>query len=324
MKTAIRHSLPLALGLALLTTQGIAQTYPSKPVRVISTQQAGQGGDPLLRIVATKLASSLGQPFVVENNPGAGGTIATEQISTANPDGYNLLYATASSTVGVLYLFKNVRYDPVKGLTPIHAMGEVMTTMIASPQSGITTIPELIDRAKRNPGKLSYGTVGPGSTYHFLGETFKVETATDLLHVPYKGMGPMVNDVMAGRIEMSYLGMNQALPLHRQGKLRILAVIQKERYAKAPDIPTLQETLPKYEKPVSFFGLFGPANLPRPIVDRLHGEIARSLGTTEVRTAMDELTITPINNTPEEFAALIRRGIESSGAAAKAMGLKPE
>jgi tripartite-type tricarboxylate transporter receptor subunit TctC len=324
MSSRFRRQLAVLTIASFAMQTAAAQSYPSKPVRLLSTQQAGQGGDPVARLIANRLSEALGQPFVIESQSGAGGSIATEAVVRAAPDGYTLLFASASSTIAVLFLFKNLRYDPVKGLTPITAVGEVLTTMIASPSLNANSIGDLVALARRNPGKLSYGSVGLGSTYHFLGETFKVETGTDILHVPYKGMGPMVNDLMAGRIDVSFLGMNQALPLHRQGKLRILAAIHKERYARAPEIPTLRESVPSFEKPTSFFGFFGPAGLSRPIVDRLNTEMVKALDAPDVRSSMEELTISIIGNTPEEFAALIKRGIEISGTAAKAAGLKPE
>jgi tripartite-type tricarboxylate transporter receptor subunit TctC len=316
---------PLLFGAALCSpSPSAAQSYPAKPVRMVVPLAAGGGVDLIARVVAAKMSEGLGEPVVVENRAGANGAIGSEAVAHAPADGYTILFATPSSHVTSILLSKNVRFDPVKDFTPIAAVAEPVTCLAVHPSVAATSVKELIAYAKRNPGKLAYGSPGVGSVFHLTGEMFAQDAGVELLHVPYKGTGASTADAVAGQILLVFASVNTVLPYVRQGKLRLLAVLEAARYPGLPDVPTVGETLPGFVKPASWYGVFGPAGLQTSVQMRLNREIVHALQAADVRARFEDAALVPIGNTPEEFLGMLKSGIEIYGKAVKAAGLKQE
>jgi tripartite-type tricarboxylate transporter receptor subunit TctC len=325
-RTAGRIALGVAF--ALLSVQGglaLAQPYPSKAIRVILPFSSGGASlDTVVRLISTKLSENLVQPVIVENRPGANGTIGSQQVARLPADGYSLLFTSTSTHVTAVFLSRSLPYDPVKDFTPISAVVEPVTAIAMHPSLPVNSVRELIDYARANPGKLSYSSSGIGSVFHLTGELLKQSAGIDMVHVPYKVNQQALADAVSGRINVLLNALLVALPQSKSGKLRLLAVMEGRRFAGLPEVPTIGESLPGFEKPSSWFGYFGPAGLPSPIVARLHAEIVKSLETAEVRTRLEESGMAIIGNTPEQFAALMRRGFEIYGKAVKLAGVEPE
>lgn len=314
------------LGCALIAMPDSAgsQTYPAKPIRLVVPYPPGGAIDVLARLVAPKMGTAFGQPVVVENRAGADGEIGTEIVARSAPDGYTILLGNTSTHVVSVLLRKKLRYDPVKDFMPITAAVNVVTCLGAYPRLPANSIQDLVEFARRNPGKLSYGSNGVGSSPNLYGELLKKVAGLDILHVPYKGAGQALADVMSGEIHMLFIPVGQAMPHMRSGKLRILAIQGPKRYAALPDVPTLMEAIPGMQSPFSWFGFFAPAGLPRPLLARLHAEIVKALNASDVRGALEQAALPVIGNTPEQFAAMIAEGFESFGIAVKAAGFKIE
>jgi tripartite-type tricarboxylate transporter receptor subunit TctC len=311
--------------LALAAGASFAQGYPSKPIRVVVPFPGGPSGvDQGLRVAQQKIAEFLGQPLVIDNRSGANGTIGSDYVAKSAPDGYTLLFTTPSTHITAVFLSKNLPYDPVKDFTPISAMLEPVTGLVANPDIPVSNIRELIDYAKRNPGKLSYASSGIGSVFHLTGELFKQVASIDLLHVPYKGTQQALTDTMSGANSLALSAVSGVMPLAKSGKLKLLAVLEAKRFSRLPDVPTIGESLPGFEKPASWFGFFGPAGLPPAIVSRVQADVARGANVPEVRDRLEEMGLVVIGSTSTEFAAILRRGYEVYGQAAKAAGVKPE
>jgi tripartite-type tricarboxylate transporter receptor subunit TctC len=302
-----------------------AQSYPSRPIRVIAPFTPGGGAtEIIIRLVAPKMSETMGQPVVIENRAGANGAIGSDMVARSAPDGYTLLYCTSSTLATSAYLVKNLPFDALKDFAPISLMATPITAFVVHPSVPVSTIQELIDYAKKNPGKLTYGSSGIGSMHHLTGEAFKRATGVDMLHVPYKGAAQAVTGVMTGQIDIYFPGTSSVGPRGPGAKLKVLALLEPERYPGLPDIPTVSETIPGFTKAASWFGMFGPAALPRPIVLRVNGEIEKSLKMADVRARLDEVGIQPVGGTPEQLGATLKSDIEKSGTLMKALGIQPE
>jgi tripartite-type tricarboxylate transporter receptor subunit TctC len=312
----------LCLLFALCAASVHAQPYPSRPIRSIMT--VAGGADIIARLVAQGLTQSLGQPVVVEVQSGAGGAIGAEAVARAAPDGYTIMLTSASALVMNRFLSKNARLDPLKDFTPITKAFETVAVVVTSPSAPFGSIREMIDYAKRNPGKLSYGTSGIGTTHHLSGESIRLLTGIDWVHVPYKGGPPVITDLIGGEIQVGFSILATASPYIASGKIRLLAVNGAERYHVIPDVPTLGEQLPGYEPPSTWGGYFGPAGMPPPIVARLHDEIVRVLDSRAVRGKAEEIGFPIATSTPEELNATIRRDVDYTARIVKAIGIKPE
>src|SRR5882672_744602 len=312
----------LCLLLALCAASVHAQPYPSRPIRSIMT--VAGGADVVARLVAQGLTGSLGQPVVVETQSGAGGAIGAEAVARAAPDGYTIMLTSASALVMNRFLSKSARLDPLKDFTPITKAFETVALVVTSPAQPFASIREMIDYAKRNPGKLSYGTSGIGTTHHLSGESIRLLTGIDWVHVPYKGGPPVITDLIGGEIQVGFSILATAAPFLASGKIKILAVNGAKRYHVIPNVPTLSEQLPGYEPPSTWGGYFGPAGMPRPIVARLHDEIVRILNSPEVRAKAEDIGFPVATSTPDELLATIRRDIEYTAKIVKAVGIRPE
>ena len=320
-----RYSVPvifILLGLFSAICQ--AQTFPAKPVRVIVTIPAGGAADVILRMVGPRIAEGLGQPLILENRPAMSGVLASEQVAQMAPDGYNLLFTTPSSQITVKFLSKNVRYDGEKDFTPITAFVEPVSTLVVHPSVPANSLKELIDYAKRNPGKLAYGTPGVGSVFHLVGEAFKQSAGVDILHVPYKGTIVAVNDVVGGQIQMTLSALPNVRPFLATGKLKLLAWLGSKRFQVAPNIPTAGEIVPGFEQPPSWFGMFGPAKMQRPVVQRLNSEMVKVLTAPDMKPKIEEMGNFVIANSSDEFAVLVHKGSDLFGKVIANAGIKPE
>ena len=314
-------SLALALPLTPVTTQ--AQSYPEKPIRMVVPYPPG-GIDPYFRIMMPKMVEVLGQQIILENRPGANGLIGTEVVVRSPAVGYTLLFATTSTLVGGFLMLKSVTWNPQKDLSPIISLFESLRTITVPASMPIRSIKELIDYAKQNPGKLSFGSSGIGSAFHLDGEILKEAAGIDIVHIPYKGSAPLATDVAAGRIEIGVMSYNNVKPHIAAGKLRLIAIMEKNRNDTVKGIPTVAETLPGVVRSPGFTGILGPAGLPKPVVDRLFMAAKAAMDSPEVRTYhQNNATEIAILN-PEEMSDTIRNGLVLVSGLMKRIGLKPE
>jgi tripartite-type tricarboxylate transporter receptor subunit TctC len=313
-----------SLCLALLALAGAAhaQSYPTRPIRSIMT--VAGGADIVARLVAQGLTRALGQPVVVETQSGAGGAIGAESVARAAPDGYTIMLTSASALVMNRFLSKSARLDPLRDFTPITKAFETVALVVASPALPVGSMRDLVEYAKSHPGRLSYGTSGIGTTHHLSGESIRLLTGIDWVHVPYKGGPPVITDLIGGEIQVGFSILATAAPFIASGKIKILAVNGAERYHVIRDVPTVTEQLPGYEPPSTWGGYFGPAGMPQAIVVRLHDEIARILNSPEVRAQAEDIGFPVATSTPEELTATIRRDIEYTAKIVTAVGIRPE
>lgn len=314
----------LGVALSLPSIPSNAQAYPVKPVRTLIGFPTGNTMDLVARLIGAKISETIGQPVIVENRLGAGGGIAAEQTARAAPDGYTVLFASPSTHVTSVLLSKTVPYDPVKDFTPISPVAEAVLCVVVSATLPVKSMQELIAYARNNPGKLSYGSIGTGGTFHFVGEAVKAAAGVDILHVPYKGTGPVLSDMTSGLIQVGFLNLATSMPFIRSGKVRLLAMTDSQRYAAFPDIPTVQEVVPAYQSPSTWFGYYGPAAMPAALVRRLNAEIRTALSAADLSRKMDESALRVILGSPEDLAAIQARSMVAYSVAAKAAGLKPE
>jgi tripartite-type tricarboxylate transporter receptor subunit TctC len=299
---------------------GLAQAPPSKPVRLISQFAAGTPGDTVARAFAILLSQTAGQPIVVDARPGGGGIIAALAVARAAPDGDTLLNVTAGVPVILSVLGKSLPLDPVRDLTPITTLaGDVTVLLVGNPAAPASSLETLIAYAKANPGKLSYGTTGVGSPHHLSGEQIKLLTGADIVHVPYK-TSPVL-DAVSGGIPIAFVIASQAIPFVNSGKLKVLAVVHERRYRGLPDVPTVTETIPGFQVPPSWTGLFGPAALPQPIARRIQAAAVKAMVSPEGKAHYEQLGYEVMITTPEEFSALIKRQIEMVARIAKGAGI---
>ena len=313
-----------SLCLALLALAGAAhaQSYPTRPIRSIMT--VAGGADIVARLVAQGLTGALGQPVVVETQSGAGGAIGAEALARAAPDGYTIMLTSASALVMNRFLSKSARLDPVRDFTPITKAFETVALVVASPALPVGSMRDLVEYAKSHPGRLSYGTSGIGTTHHLSGESIRLLTGIDWVHVPYKGGPPVITDLIGGEIQVGFSILATAAPFVASGKIKILAVNGAKRYRVIRDVPTVTEQLPGYEPPSTWGGYLGPAGMPQAIVVRLHDEIARILNSPEVRAKAEDIGFPVATSTPEELTATIRRDIEYTAKIVAAVGIRPE
>jgi len=311
-----------AIVLAALAGTATAQGYPVKPIRVISEYNAGAGGDIFFRPLAVQLAAAIGQPWIVENRPGAGAFLAVETAMRAPADGYTVLLASQNVPVTRRYLSKAKPIDPNTDLTPIAALWRTTLVIASHPSFPPKSLKETIAYAKANPGKVSYGTSGIGTQAHFAGSSLAVLSGTTLLHVPYSN-NRQVLEAVTGDVPITINIVSPVVPHVRSGRLRALAVAGYKRLEILPDVPMVSELLPKFEPPPTWSGLFGPAGLPREIVLRLNAAVAKAVSNPELRAKGTADGFEFIGNSPEEFAAQLRRDIEVAGRLVKAAKIQP-
>ena len=301
----------------------IAQTFPAKPIRLVVPFAPGGGSDVLARIVGQKLTESTGQPVIVDNRPGAGGNIGTDMVAKATPDGYTLVLGVVGPISINVSLFKSLPYDPLRDLAPITQAVAVTNMLVVHPSLGVSTVKELIALAKAKPGALTFASGGTGTAGHLAGELFNTMAGVKMAHVPYKGSGPAMIDLLSGQVGLFFDNMPSAYPQAKVGRLRALGVTTAKRSPAAPQVPTIAEAgLQGYEA-TNWYGFLAPGGTPKPIIDKLHAEIVRILQTPEVKEKLAALGADVIGNTPQEFAKVIaseipkyRKLVKESGATA--------
>ncbi len=302
-----------------------AQTWPSRPIAIVIPFPPGPGLDFIARLVGDKLATALGQPVIFENRTGANGRLASEYVARAAPDGHTLMAAATSTHATNVHLSKNLSYDPVTGFTPIIASVETIGALVVNTNVvPVASVAELIDYAKKSPGKLSYGTSGVGSFFHLAGELFNQKAGVSLAHVPYRGSAAAVTDLIGGHVPINFTQLAQALALADKKEIKILAVLETTRFSRTPELPSITETLPAYRMPASWNGFVGPAALPEPIVARLNAEIGKALNTPDVRGKIEDAGYRVAGGTPAQFGQRIRDDIAFYGPIIKAVGIQPE
>ena len=309
MKSWLSVVLLSAVSVAAAMPAHAASAYPTKPIRIIVAYTPAGATDILARVVGQKLSESWGQPVIVDNRAGAAGNIGTEVAAKATPDGYTLIMGTAGTHGINVSLYRQLNWHPVKDFAPVSLVAMVPNIMVVNNALPFKTVKDLIAYAKANPGKLSSGSPGNGSTAHLSMELFKSMTGTNLVHIPYKGSAGVLADVMGGQIAVTIDNMPPYLPQVKAGKIRALAVSPAKRSMAAPDIPTIAEAgVPGYDSG-AWFGLLAPAGTPKDIVSKLSVETARILKMPDVNKRISELGGEPVGSTPEEFAALIKSEI---------------
>jgi tripartite-type tricarboxylate transporter receptor subunit TctC len=294
----------LAAALALFASGAIAQGYPNRPIKLIVPLAAAGTGDTLARAVGEAMARELGQPVVIENKPGAGGLVGTEMVAASAPDGYTLLAVSPSHVINPALHAKKT-YDPLKDFETITVMANTHQVIVAHPSTPAASIKELVDYAKKNPGKLTYGSAGTGSATHLNMELFKSMAGVDILHVPYKGSTQARQDVLSGQVNLAMDGLLPVQPLIKDGRLKALAITSSHRAQSNPEIPTISEAgVPGYVSD-TWYGILAPAKTPKDIVAKLHAAAVKALKSPEVADRLTKLGAEPVGNTPEEFARML-------------------
>jgi tripartite-type tricarboxylate transporter receptor subunit TctC len=315
--------LALAVMLAVLQPGAQAQGYPNRPIRLVVGFPPGGGTDVVARIIAPRLAENLGQPVVIENRPGATGTVAAAMVARSPPDGYTLMMGHVSVNAIAPSLFPNLQYDVLRDFAPITLTASVPHFIVVHPSLPIMSVQELIAAAKAQPGRLSFPSAGNGSTPHLAGEMFKVLAGVNLIHVPYKGSGQSMQDLLAGQHQAAFDTMPASSPHVRSGRMRLLAVSSAKRLADFPDVPTVEEAgVPGY-RISTWYGLFAPAGTPPEIVSRLHAETAKAMQASDTHKRLIEIGADDtLTRTPEEFAAIVRADTARYAKIIKDAGLK--
>ncbi len=294
----------LALGVlfAAFAVGASAQTYPTKPIRIVVPFPAGGTTDVLARAAAQKLTEALGQAAVVDNRPGAGGNIGAELVAKSPPDGYTLLMGTVGTHAINPSLYPKMPYDHVRDFVPIILVAGVPNVLVINPSLPVNSVQELIAYTKANPGKLNFASSGNGTSIHLSAELFKTMAGVQMAHIPYKGSAPALQDLVGGQVQLMFDNLPSALALIKAGRLKALAVTSKERAAVLPDVPTIAESgLPGFEAS-SWFGLLAPAGTPQPVIAKLNAEIAKWLATPEAKEKLLAQGAIVAGGTPEDFA----------------------
>jgi tripartite-type tricarboxylate transporter receptor subunit TctC len=320
-----RRFLHLAAGAAALPVVpriAWAQTYPTRPVRMIVGFAAGQAIDILARLVAQWLSERLAQQFIVENRPGAGGNIGTELVVRAPPDGYTLLVIGANNAINAT-LYEKLNFNLIRDIVPVAGIYRVHQVMEVNPSFPARTVPEFIAHAKANPGKINFASAGTGSVAHVTGELFKMMAGVDMLHVPYRGAAPALTDLLGGQVHVMFDNLPSSIEHIRAGKLRPLAVSSPTRSDALPDIPPVADTVPGFETS-AFAGIGAPKDTPADIIDKLNIEVNAGLADPRMKARIAELGGTTLSLSPAGFGKLVADETEKWGKVVKFSGAKPD
>jgi tripartite-type tricarboxylate transporter receptor subunit TctC len=313
-------ALAVALGIA---SAAWAQAYPQKAVRMVVPFAPGGTTDIVARLIAAKMGPALGQSVVIDNRPGANGIVGSEVVAKAAPDGYTLMMGYLGNLAMNPALYAKLPYDPIRDYVPVTLVASTTQAIVVNPALPARTVKELVALAKAQPGQLHYASAGVGAPSHLSGELFKQMTGIDMVHVPYKGGGALMTDLISGQVKVSFGGLAAALPHVKSGKLRLLAVASAKRSPAVPDVPAVAETVPGFDVP-SWLGIVAPAGTPRPIVERLHGEIAKVLATDEIKERLATEGGEVIAGGPEEFAAYLKSEIAKWDKVIKGANIRAE
>jgi tripartite-type tricarboxylate transporter receptor subunit TctC len=308
--------------LPALPWTAVAQTYPARPVRIIVGFSAGNAADILARLVGQSLSERLGQPFVVENRPGAGGTLGAEYVARSAPDGYTLFHCSSADAVNASF-YDKLNYNFLRDITPVASIASGPLVLVVNPSFPAKTVPEFIAYAKANPGKVSFASAGIGTVVHVAGELFNVMAGIRLTHVPYRGLARAMTDLIGGQVQAIFSTMPPAIEHIRAGTLRALAVTSATRYEALPDLPTIGDFLPGYEAAITF-GLGAPKNTPAEIVDKLNEEANAALADPGIKAKLAGLGVVPSPKTPAQFGKLLADETEKWSKVIKFAGIKPQ
>jgi tripartite-type tricarboxylate transporter receptor subunit TctC len=323
---AFRNFAHVIGALALLTgacdPASAQDAWPSRPIKLVVPLTAGGGVDMMARLTAKHLSDQLGQQVVVENQGGAGGTIAANMVARSRPDGYTLIFQSVSSAVVNALVYKNLQYDPIKDLIPVTLAGSFPLIVVVNPELPAKDLRELIALLKANPGKYSYGSSGVGTMPHLAGELFKSMAGVDAVHVPYRGNSAIMGDLLAGRVAMMYDGPPTQLGNIQSGKVHALAITTTERSPVLPDVPPVADLLPGYAIPF-WTAIFAPANTPKEIVERIAAETNKAMRHPEVARRYGEIGVAGIGSSPQELDRFWRQQLDYLGKIVKDAGIKP-
>jgi tripartite-type tricarboxylate transporter receptor subunit TctC len=301
-----------------------AQTFPDKPVRIIVGYPPGGGTDLAARLIQNPLSERWKQPIVIDNRPGANAVIAAEAVAKAKPDGYTLLMAYATEVSLNPVTMKKLPYDPLMDFAPIIQVASAPLVLAVNPALPANSIKELIAQAKAKPGALTYSSSGSGSVHHFAGELFKLQTGTDLLHIPYKGSGPATADAVSGQVQVTYASVASVLRFVQAGRLRALAVTSKKRTAQMPEVPSMVEAgLADFEL-TSWYGLLAPAGTPQAVIQKIHDDVVAAMAAPEVQKSFATQGLDMAGGTPQAFGDFIRAEAAKFARIAKAGNIQPE
>jgi len=295
-----------ALALAAISLPLAAQDWPNRPIKMLVGFAPGGGTDVVARLIAQKLTESLGQPVIVENRAGATGTIAAEAVARSAPDGYTILMGHVNSNAIAPMLFKKLAYDAVADFQPVTYVGYVPNILVVHPSVTAKSVPELITLLKASPGKMSYASSGVGSTQHLAGEMFQILTGTSMVHIPYKGSGQAITDLIAGQVQMNFDTMPPVLPHIQSGRIHALAISTPKRLSQLPDLPTFVESGITGFDVTNWYGVFAPAKVPKDIVNRLSVEINKAMNDPATRAKLVEIGTQLGGGTPGEFEAFLK------------------
>ena len=312
----------LALVLAACGSLAAQEAWPNRPIKLVVPLTAGGGVDMMARLTAQQLSDQLGQQVVVENQGGAGGTIAANAVARARPDGYTLIFQSVSSAVVNALVYKNLPYDPIKDLTPVTLAGSFPLVLVTNPDLPAKDLGELIALLKANPGKYSYGSSGVGTMPHLAGELFKSMAGVDMVHVPYRGNSAIMADLFAGRVAIMFDGPPTQLGNIQGGKVRALAITTAERSPVLPTVPPVADTLPGYAIPF-WTAIFAPANTPKDIVERIAAETRKAMQNPEVIRRYGDAGIVGIGSSPQELDRFWREQLDYLGKIVKGANVKP-
>ena len=322
MSSTVRLAIALLGALVLVPTLAFAQAWPTKPVRIIVTFPPGGSSDVVARVVAPLLGEKLGQPIVVENKAGGGATIGAAEVARAAPDGYTLMLSNTAPISLSPFMLEPMPYDPVKSFTHIAYIGSVPNVFVVHPDVPAKTVPEFVAWAKAQKGPIPYGSGGVGSIGHIVGELFKAETKIDLQHVGYRGSSPMHNDLLGGTIKFAIDTLPQNVQFQKSGKLKLLAVTSPRRASMATDVPTVVELgFPKLVAE-NFFGISGPAGIPRNVIDTIHRHLMVVLDDPKLQKSFEELGIATRKMSPDEFESFVQKQVSEWAGPVKASGAK--
>src|SRR5438477_3040941 len=303
--TLVHSRCAVGIFFALVTALAHAQTYPTKPIRLVVPFPPGGATDILARDVAQKLTEAWGQAVIVDNRPGAGGNIGSELVAKSAPDGYTLEMGTVGTHAINASLYAKMPYDHVKDFTPIILVASVPNVLVVNPAVPVNSVRELIAYAKANPGKLNFASSGSGTSVHLSGELFKVMAGVQMTHVPYKGSSPALTDLIGGQVQLMFDNLPSSLAFIKAGKLRALAVTSASRAPALPDVPTVADTVPGFEAS-SWFGVLAPAGTPPEIIARINGEVTKWLATPEAKEKLTAQGANVAGGTPQDFAKHIQ------------------
>ena len=313
----------IVLAALIVPAPAVAQDFPSRPVTIVVGYTPGATSDLLARTMAERLNAAWGQSVIVDNRSGVGGNIAAGYVARAPADGYTLMVGTDAIMTSNVFLYKNTPFDPVKDFAPITNAGANIICLAIHVDLPVNSVAELIGYAKANPGKLQYGSSGIGSPHHLAGELLRQKTGIEIVHVPYRGGGATINDLLGGHIKVAFLSLSTAVPHLTSGKIKIVAVVEKSRYAPMPDVPTIGETVPGFEMS-SWLGFFAPAGTPAPLITRLNEAMVKVLTTDAVKEKLASLGLAVAPSTPAALAATIREGLAVRGELVRAANIQAE